>query len=325
MPASWWRVGRADARRAAHQARAGPGGGCRRDRRRAAGSGRPDAAASSTWQLPIARKLVLLYRACWRLGAIAAPLHHQAGAADVERMLGVLDPAVTPSNGTRHCRSAHTGRSEGAARPSDLAIPLFTGGSTGEPKAVLHTHRGLAHKALTMVRVHGLRTCDAVLMPRPPRHSPKPERHTRSRRGRDAHSADGALGSGARIAPDRDRRDQLHDRSADVLRAAHGRTGVHPARGFRHSAWCRAAARASRRRSSCQASDATRACESAATDRPKPRPLRPALPATRSAGPPRRMVDPSTSASFEVEPTAEAVAASPELFAGYADPEPGRP
>jgi len=58
----------------------------------------------------------------------------------------------------------------GAARPSDLAVALFTGGSTGEPKAVLHTHRGLAHKALTMVHVHGLRRRDAVLMPAPLAH-----------------------------------------------------------------------------------------------------------------------------------------------------------
>ena len=43
------------------------------------------------------------------------------------------------------------------ARPSDIAVVLWTGGSEGEPKGVLHTHRGLAHKAITMARVHGLR------------------------------------------------------------------------------------------------------------------------------------------------------------------------
>ena len=35
---------------------------------------------------------------------------------------------------------------------------------------MLHTHRGLAHKALTMVDVHGLRGRDAVLMPAPLAH-----------------------------------------------------------------------------------------------------------------------------------------------------------
>ena len=47
---------------------------------------------------------------------------------------------------------------------------MFTSGSTGEPKAVLHTHRGLAHKALTMVDVHDLSSDDAVLMPAPLAH-----------------------------------------------------------------------------------------------------------------------------------------------------------
>ena len=47
---------------------------------------------------------------------------------------------------------------------------IFTSGSTGRPKAVLHTHRALAHKALTMTRVHGLGGEDAVLMPAPMAH-----------------------------------------------------------------------------------------------------------------------------------------------------------
>ena len=58
----------------------------------------------------------------------------------------------------------------GAARGSDLALALFTSGSTGEPKVVLHTHRGLSSKALTMVAAHGLNATDAVLMPAPLSH-----------------------------------------------------------------------------------------------------------------------------------------------------------
>jgi cyclohexanecarboxylate-CoA ligase len=57
-----------------------------------------------------------------------------------------------------------------AARPADLAVALFTSGSTGAPKAVLHTQRGLAYKARLMRDVHGLTATDAVLMPAPLAH-----------------------------------------------------------------------------------------------------------------------------------------------------------
>jgi cyclohexanecarboxylate-CoA ligase len=132
---------------------------------RAQGVGRGDAVA---WQLPNVPEAMLLYRACWRLGAIAGPIHHQAGAAEVERMLAVLDARVVVEPDAPLPDGAPVTRS--AAKASDLAVALFTGGSTGAPKAVLHTHRGLAHKALTMVRVHGLRKRDAVLMPAPLAH-----------------------------------------------------------------------------------------------------------------------------------------------------------
>jgi acyl-CoA synthetase (AMP-forming)/AMP-acid ligase II len=55
-------------------------------------------------------------------------------------------------------------------RPSDVALVLFTSGSTGVPKAVLHTQRGLSWKAVLMARVHGLGPADAVLMPAPMAH-----------------------------------------------------------------------------------------------------------------------------------------------------------
>ena len=47
---------------------------------------------------------------------------------------------------------------------------LFTTGSTGRPKAVLHSQRGLAYKARSMVRAHGLGPADAALMPSPLAH-----------------------------------------------------------------------------------------------------------------------------------------------------------
>jgi acyl-CoA synthetase (AMP-forming)/AMP-acid ligase II len=141
---------------------------------RAAGVRRGDVVA---WQLPNWDEAALLYRACWRLGAIAGPIHHQAGAAEVDHMLGVLDPRLMlhPDDvrgaGTRFTRLLEGSPvTRSAARPSDLAVALFTSGSTGAPKAALHTQRGLAHKALTMARAHGLTTDDAVLMPAPLAH-----------------------------------------------------------------------------------------------------------------------------------------------------------
>jgi cyclohexanecarboxylate-CoA ligase len=122
-----------------------------------------------SWQLPNLDEAVLLYRACWRLGAVAAPIHHHAGAAELERMRSALDPTWVHEPGTP-LPSGPPLAGPGPARGADLAVALFTGGSTGAPKAVLHTHRGLAHKAVTMVRAHGLGRDDAVLMPAPLAH-----------------------------------------------------------------------------------------------------------------------------------------------------------
>ena len=57
-----------------------------------------------------------------------------------------------------------------SARGSDLAVALFTSGSTGEPKVVLHSHRALSYKAITLVAAHGLTGDDTVLTPAPLSH-----------------------------------------------------------------------------------------------------------------------------------------------------------
>ncbi|MEX0663931.1 MAG: AMP-binding protein [Acidimicrobiia bacterium] len=142
---------------------------------RAAGVRRGDVVA---WQAPNWHEVVLLYRACWRLGAIAGPIHHLAGDADIAAMLRVLEPKVwLPPEEIRGSTARLASLLDGAApvtrsaaRPSDLAAVLFTSGSTGGPKAALHTQRGLAYKAGVMARAHALTPNDAVLMPAPLAH-----------------------------------------------------------------------------------------------------------------------------------------------------------
>jgi len=145
------------------------------------------------WQLPNGAPAVVLYRACWRLGAVAAPLHHRLGAAEVAGALAQVSPVLVIASpdlpaadvaGALPLGPARTVDAlvdlfapappvVGAASPargSDVAVALFTSGSTGVPKAALHTHRGLGYKATLMVAVHGLDHHDAVLMPAPLAH-----------------------------------------------------------------------------------------------------------------------------------------------------------
>src|SRR5207237_4196625 len=58
---------------------------------RARGVRRGDAVA---WQLPNGLEAYVLYRTCWRLGAVAAPVHHAAGEADVAAALAQVDPRL---------------------------------------------------------------------------------------------------------------------------------------------------------------------------------------------------------------------------------------
>jgi cyclohexanecarboxylate-CoA ligase len=134
-----------------------------------------------TWQLPNSLAASVLTRACWRIGAVAAPILHSFGPAEVDAALAQVDPAFSvelPADAVADpdavAAAVGSGRpvAPGAlpVRASDVALVLFTSGSTGTPKAVLHTHRGLSWKARLMAEVHGLGPADAVLMPAPMAH-----------------------------------------------------------------------------------------------------------------------------------------------------------
>ncbi len=132
------------------------------------------------WQVPNSLAAAVLARACWRIGAVAAPILHSFGAAEVEGTLAQIDPALVlelgpevisdPAALADAVGGAPVPAGMGVAQPSDVALVLFTSGSTGVPKAVLHTHRALSWKASLMARVHGLGPGDGVLMPAPMAH-----------------------------------------------------------------------------------------------------------------------------------------------------------
>ena len=138
---------------------------------RARGVKRGDAVA---WQLRNVEQAVLLYRACWRLGAVAVPVHHGMGTGDAAAALAQIEPRVVLTEPRDVDGLAGLGppitATQSAAKPADLAVALFTSGSTGAPKAVLHTQRGLAYKSRLMCEVHRLTPHDAVLMPAPLAH-----------------------------------------------------------------------------------------------------------------------------------------------------------
>ena len=141
------------------------------------GVARGDAVA---WQVPNSLAAAVLPRACWRIGAVAAPVLHSFGAADVDAALGQIDPALVlelapatfsdPAALVGAVGGPPVGAGTSPGRASDIAVVLFTSGSTGVPKAVLHTQRGLSWKASLMARVHALGPSDAVLVPAPMAH-----------------------------------------------------------------------------------------------------------------------------------------------------------
>ena len=115
------------------------------------------------WQRPNVIDAVVLYRACWRLGAVAVPIHHLAGPNDVERITTLVDPRLTVGDELPLGEPI----TDLFVEDDGAAVILFTSGSSGTPKGVIHTSGRLAYKARLMANVHELTPSDAILMPAP--------------------------------------------------------------------------------------------------------------------------------------------------------------
>ena len=134
---------------------------------------------------PVAAQTVVAYRACWHIGAVAAGLHADVGGARADALADVLAPSATiatPGSPLRSPPGTIEIDPEGLAPiPDDAPAPvvvgagepalvLFTSGSSGTPKGVVHTYGSLAAKAIQSLDVHGLGPDDTVLMPAPLAH-----------------------------------------------------------------------------------------------------------------------------------------------------------
>ena len=118
----------------------------------------------TAFQLPTSPEGVVAYRACWRAGAVPVPLLHADGGRQRDHAFALLglnrlfDPAD-------HAAGDPSSHSPAPTNPDDRALIMFTSGSSGVPKGVVHTQASIAYKVRQYIHISGLTADDTVLFP----------------------------------------------------------------------------------------------------------------------------------------------------------------
>ncbi len=124
-----------------------------------------EAGQPTAFQLLTSPEGVVAYRACWQAGAVPVPLLHADGGRQKEHaynLLGIdrlFDPASINPSGNASRRSLVQ------CNPDDRALIMFTSGSSGVPKGVVHTQASICYKVRQYIQVSGLTGDDTVLFP----------------------------------------------------------------------------------------------------------------------------------------------------------------
>ncbi len=118
----------------------------------------------TAFQLPTSPEGVIAYRACWRAGAVPVPLLYADSGRQRDHAFALLglNQLFDPAD---HAAGDASPNPPAPTRPDDRALIMFTSGSSGVPKGVVHTQAAICYKVRQYIQVSGLTAADTVLFP----------------------------------------------------------------------------------------------------------------------------------------------------------------